>query len=356
LTKYYRSHLYLSIEFRASDHGVDRFWVDQTMAPQEDPLLAFSTTLSIAVVLGLLTLVVIPLEPVKFLSETRSEPLSGPSDGRPHEILARAETWTEAELGRAREECMHVVASIAADIDFLDAVKSSTCGLPAPVRLKSLGSSPRIVFDPPVETNCRLVAALYRWSKDTLQPEAQKSYKSHVSRIVGASAYACRNVYFLPTGNRSQHAFGNAIDIGAFQLADGRMVTILKGWGPTARDATMATKQAAKPGPLKSVIAGDAKAPKTTDAAIASKPHLAKASLPIPSTAAPGTGSSGVSSKDPDRDAATVKASAAPAFLRTLHKGACREFETVLGPEANDAHRNHFHFDLNPSRHRAHCN
>ncbi|MGP1353403.1 MAG: extensin-like domain-containing protein [Parasphingopyxis sp.] len=34
------------------------------------------------------------------------------------------------------------------------------------------------------------------------------------------------------------------------------------------------------------------------------------------------------------------------AFLRDLHRGACERFEIVLGPEANAAHRDHFHFDM----------
>lgn len=34
------------------------------------------------------------------------------------------------------------------------------------------------------------------------------------------------------------------------------------------------------------------------------------------------------------------------AFLREVHKGACGIFSTVLGPEANRAHKNHFHFDM----------
>ncbi|NNC71574.1 MAG: extensin family protein [Sphingomonadaceae bacterium] len=34
------------------------------------------------------------------------------------------------------------------------------------------------------------------------------------------------------------------------------------------------------------------------------------------------------------------------AFLRDLHQGACRTFEIVLGPDANAAHRDHFHFDM----------
>ncbi len=33
-------------------------------------------------------------------------------------------------------------------------------------------------------------------------------------------------------------------------------------------------------------------------------------------------------------------------FLKDIHQGACRIFGTVLGPEANEAHKNHFHFDL----------
>ncbi|MCB1503651.1 MAG: extensin family protein [Hyphomicrobiaceae bacterium] len=33
-------------------------------------------------------------------------------------------------------------------------------------------------------------------------------------------------------------------------------------------------------------------------------------------------------------------------FLRGAHEAACRIFGTVLGPEANNAHRNHFHVDL----------
>lgn len=33
------------------------------------------------------------------------------------------------------------------------------------------------------------------------------------------------------------------------------------------------------------------------------------------------------------------------AFLRDAHRGACRLFATVLGPDYNAAHRNHFHLD-----------
>lgn len=34
------------------------------------------------------------------------------------------------------------------------------------------------------------------------------------------------------------------------------------------------------------------------------------------------------------------------AFLKAVHKSACSSFVVVLGPEANEAHKNHFHFDI----------
>ena len=34
------------------------------------------------------------------------------------------------------------------------------------------------------------------------------------------------------------------------------------------------------------------------------------------------------------------------AFLKRLHESSCTVFATVLGPEANDAHRDHFHLDM----------
>ncbi len=42
-------------------------------------------------------------------------------------------------------------------------------------------------------------------------------------------------------------------------------------------------------------------------------------------------------------------------FLKDIHSGACKVFGTVLGPEANAAHKNHFHFDMAKRRHSAYC-
>ena len=37
-------------------------------------------------------------------------------------------------------------------------------------------------------------------------------------------------------------------------------------------------------------------------------------------------------------------------FLKGAHAAACQIFGTTLGPEANNAHRNHFHVDMAPRK------
>jgi hypothetical protein len=183
------------------------------------------------------------------------------------------------------------------------------------------------------------MAALHHWTKTALQPEARRTLQSPVSRILGASAFACRNVYGLPTGNLSQHAYANAVDIGAFELSDGRILTVLDGWGPTNRDIEQA-RQKIQSGT--SVKGSD----------LAGKQRLANMRL------ASGASLASNSAKPGAADAAVTPAKPSPTalFLRRIHHGACSTFATTLGPEANDAHRNHLHLDLNPARENRHCN
>jgi len=42
-------------------------------------------------------------------------------------------------------------------------------------------------------------------------------------------------------------------------------------------------------------------------------------------------------------------------FVKSVHDDACNIFGTVLGPEANEAHKNHFHFDMKARRRTSFC-
>jgi extensin-like protein len=42
-------------------------------------------------------------------------------------------------------------------------------------------------------------------------------------------------------------------------------------------------------------------------------------------------------------------------FVKAVHDDACLTFGTVLGPAANEAHKNHFHLDMKARRRNAFC-
>jgi hypothetical protein len=55
-------------------------------------------------------------------------------------------------------------------------------------------------------------------------------FRQPVVEIKQISAYSCRGMNGNPRARISEHAFGNALDISAFMLADGRKVTVKDGW------------------------------------------------------------------------------------------------------------------------------
>jgi hypothetical protein len=118
---------------------------------------------------------------------------------------------------------------------------------------------------------CPLADAFAAWAKHAVLPAARQYLGGEVVRIETVGTYSCRNVNGGRSGRLSEHAFGNAVDVSAFVLRDGRRISVLSGWNGK----------------------GDERA-----------------------------------------------------FLRRLHQSACKRFGTVLGPDYNAAHANHFHFDM----------
>jgi hypothetical protein len=63
-----------------------------------------------------------------------------------------------------------------------------------------------------------------------VQPAAQRWFGQSVVEVKQISAYSCRGMNGQRGAPISEHAFGNALDIAAFTLADGRQVTVKDGW------------------------------------------------------------------------------------------------------------------------------
>jgi hypothetical protein len=87
-----------------------------------------------------------------------------------------------------------------------------------------------VAVKPAATLACPIVSVLDRWLADSVQPAAQRWFNSRVVEIKQISAYSCRGMNGNPNAHISEHAFGNALDIAAFTLADGRRITVKDGW------------------------------------------------------------------------------------------------------------------------------
>ena len=315
------------------------------------------------------------------------------------------DTWSDAEIITALRDCLKRLAPLGAEVEIGPPVKQEQCGSPAPVLLKRIGfGATRVEFQPAPTLNCAMVAGLATWIEKTLQPAAQEVLGSPITRVRGASGYACRNRNgtTFHSDRLSEHAMANAVDIMGFVTADGRTIDVESKWGPNVRDLRQMQERAAEEVALAKKAEDEAKAAarkadrEAADAARVAKwgkgakqgqakaeaarkkeeadrareeaerkeaervrrslhtaelqklgrgidPKVdtkADTKAPIPSTAKADTG---------------PKISPEMVFLRRLHKGACGTFGTVLGPDANEAHRNHFHFDLAARKRSAFC-
>jgi Extensin-like protein C-terminus len=87
-----------------------------------------------------------------------------------------------------------------------------------------------VAVKPTATLACPIVSVLDRWLADSVQPAAQRWFGARVVEIRQISAYSCRGMNGNPNAHISEHAFGNALDIAAFTLADGRRITVKDGW------------------------------------------------------------------------------------------------------------------------------
>ena len=87
-----------------------------------------------------------------------------------------------------------------------------------------------VAVKPTATLACPIVSELDRWFADSVQPAAMRWFGARVVEIKQISAYSCRGMNGNPSAHISEHAFGNALDVAAFVLADGRRITVKDGW------------------------------------------------------------------------------------------------------------------------------
>ena len=256
-------------------------------------------------------------------------PLRAPVEAKP--VLPKDQPtvpWTEAEIGDATAKCKELLTGDPLDYELLPPIKEGLCGTPAPVLLRAIGSDPKVTIDPPATLSCPMADVLGEWLRDTIQPEAKALFGSAVVKLTNASSYVCRNRYGGANTPLSEHALANAFDVSEFVLADGTKITVLDHWPHVA---------ALPPKPEPNPARVEAKHGSGSGAVTVVKAEPAAPPSPPPVAAEP---------EAPDPKTPDPKTE----FVTSLFEKACRRFGTVLGPSANDAHKDHFHLDMKKRR------
>ena len=284
--------------------------------------------------------------------------------------------WSKQDIELAQARCTALLKGLDV-VAMPDAPlrEQDDCGNPAPMRLVSIGSHPQVAFSPPPTVTCDMIAALHKWLQRDVQPLARKHLGAPVVTITTMSSYSCRNAYGRSRGRLSEHGRANALDISGFATARGQAALVLADWGPIAREiaaqAAAAQKQreatapknapqATPPGPTPPVVV-TAPVPGPTQHTLRPSIAIELPGISLQRPEAPAalglTQPSRLGGpKQSDDESPPAEPLAAKAlFLRAAHRSACQIFGTVLGPEANNWHKNHFHLDMAERRHAVIC-
>jgi hypothetical protein len=110
---------------------------------------------------------------------------------------------------------------------FTPRVAEGDCVIPLPVRLRSLAiGADDIPFSGEPMLDCRLAERLADWIGNVVAPLARHHLGSELAAVETGPGYVCRNRNNEAAGKLSEHAKGDALDIFAFALSDGRRVAV----------------------------------------------------------------------------------------------------------------------------------
>ena len=151
----------------------------------------------------------------------------------PAELQLGAGTPCSRAAGRKRR-CRRIAALCAAGRRAHGPPQPQTVPQPlpplGPPRDPQMAAATPIEVKPAATLACPIVSALDRWFANAVQPAAHKWFNQPVVEIKQISAYSCRGMNGQAGAHISEHAFGNALDIAAFVLADGHRITVKDGW------------------------------------------------------------------------------------------------------------------------------
>jgi len=151
-------------------------------------------------------------------------PQSSPERQKEDGVTARPATRAGTGLSPAEQACRKELDALGVRFSPKPTVSEpGGCAIANPIEIESLSAS--IALDAPAMLNCATARTAARFMAATIDPAARRHFGSSVKLASNASAYVCRPR--AGTTTLSEHAIGNAIDISAFVLEDGRRIAVL---------------------------------------------------------------------------------------------------------------------------------
>ncbi len=110
-----------------------------------------------------------------------------------------------------------------------------TCGMEKPLRVSAFAGG-GIGITSTQTLACPIVATTDRFLEKVVQPAAMGVLGTQVIEMK-AGSYSCRSMNNgSGTSRRSEHSYGNALDIFAFRTSDGREITVRQGWNGSPQE------------------------------------------------------------------------------------------------------------------------
>ena len=103
------------------------------------------------------------------------------------------------------------------------------CGLQHPFKVAALAGG-SVTLNSDATLGCPMLPALDAWIAGVVQPAAQARLGASIVGISPMGSYGCRSIDNQRGARLSEHAFGNALDIGGFRLSDGREISVVRDW------------------------------------------------------------------------------------------------------------------------------
>ncbi len=199
--------------------------------------------------------------------------------------MAMPNLLTDYKLSRARghpAQCLDALARTGMRYEAIaDRSTSPGCGFDNAVRLRTAN----VRFGPPLPLSCPMALSFFMWETHALQPAAERYFGERVAAVEHLGGYACRDVNSgdgaPPRGGASTASRSRHATANALDIA-----------GFTLQDGKRITLL-----------------------------------------------------QDWNRAGSAGRPTSESLMLAESHRGACRFFDGVLGPDYNAVHRNHLHLE-----------